>query len=70
MTVLFLIVEKVTILKPYDKNILAKLEGNCNIYRKLVLLIKLDTQMYYNMRVILGFETIQYIVSYKLYSIK
>lgn len=45
-----------TILEPYDKKILAKLDGNCNIYRKLLLLLKLDTQAYYNMRLILGYE--------------
>ena len=56
MTVLFLIVDVVTILEPYDKKILAKLDGNCNIYRKLVLLTKLDTPTYYNMRIILGLE--------------
>ena len=50
------IVEKVTTLEPYDKKILAKFSTNCNIYCKLVLLIKLDTQVYYNMRIILGLE--------------
>ena len=45
-----------TILEPYDKKILVNLSKNCNIYRKLVLLIKLDTQAYYNMRIILGLE--------------
>ena len=49
-------VEKGTTLEPYDKKILAKLDGNCNIYRKLVLLIKLDTQAYYNIKMILGLE--------------
>ena len=56
---LFLIVEKGTILEPYDKKILENLSKNCNIYSKLVLLIKLDTQAYYNMRMILGYETVQ-----------
>ena len=56
MTVLFLIVDVVTILEPYDKKILAKLDGNCNIYRKLILHMKLDTQAYYNLRIILGLE--------------
>ena len=51
-------VEKVTTLEPYDKRILANLAKNCNIYCKLVLLIKLDTQTYYNMRLILGLETL------------
>ena len=59
MTVLFLIVEKGTILEPYDKKILAKLSENCNLYCKLVLFLKLDTQAYYNMRIILGYETVQ-----------
>ena len=49
-------VEKGTILEPYDKKILANLSKNCNIYCKLILLIKLDTQVYYNMRIILGLE--------------
>ena len=49
-------VDKGTILEPYNKNILAKLDDNCNIYCKLVLLLKLDTQAYYNMRIILGLE--------------
>ena len=51
-------VEKGTNLEPYDKKILAKLSKNCNIYRKLVLLIKLDTQAYYNIRMALGLETV------------
>ena len=53
----FVIVEKGTILEPCNKKILANLEDNCNVYRKLVLLIKLDTQTYYNMRLILGLES-------------
>ena len=53
---LFLIVEKGTILEPYDKKILANLSKNCNIYCELVLLLKLDTQAYYNMRMVLGYE--------------
>ena len=51
-----LIVDEVTILEPNDKKILAKLSENCNLYCKLVLLLKLDTQAYYNMRIILGLE--------------
>ena len=50
-------VDKVTILEPCDKKILANLEGNCNIYQKLVLFLKLDTQAYYNLRLILGLES-------------
>ena len=56
MSLLFLFVDEVTILEPNDKKILTKLNDNYNIYKKLVLLIKLDTQMYYNIRVILGLE--------------
>ena len=56
--ILFYGVEKGTILEPYDKKILANLSKNCNIYCKLVLLIKLDTQAYYNMRMVLGLEII------------
>ena len=50
-------VEKVTNVKPYNNKILAKLDDNYNIYRKLVLLLKLDTQVYYNLRIILSYET-------------
>ena len=57
MTVLFYGVDGVTILEPNDKKILTKLSDNCNVYKRLVLLIKLDTQAYYNMRLILGLET-------------
>ena len=57
---MFLIVEKVTNVEPYDKKILAELNDNCNVYKKLVLLIKLDTQAYYNMRIILGLEVTDY----------
>ena len=53
------VVEKVMTLEPYDKKILAKLSENCNLYCKLVLLLKLDTQAYYNMRIILGYEMVQ-----------
>jgi len=49
-------VVKVPQQEPYDKKILANLDDNCNIYRKLVLLLKLDTQTYYNMRMVLGYE--------------
>ena len=54
-------VEKGTILEPYDKKILANLSENCNIYCKLVLLLKLDTQAYYNMRIILGLDVNNYL---------
>ena len=52
-------VDEVTILEPNDKRILAKLSKNCNLYSKLVLFLKLDTQAYYNMRMILGYKTVQ-----------
>ena len=51
-----LFVVKVPKQEPFDKKILAILGGNCNIYCKLVLFLKLDTQVYYNMRLILGLE--------------
>ena len=54
-----LIVVKVPKQELCDKKILAELNDNCNVYHKLVLLIKLDIQMYYNMRIILGYETVQ-----------
>jgi hypothetical protein len=57
MTVLFYGVDGVTILEPCDKNILAKLDGNCNIYNKLVLFLKLEIQTYYNLRMVLGLES-------------
>ena len=40
----------------YDKKILQQLTNKCNIYYKLVLLLKLDTQTHYNIRIILGLE--------------
>jgi hypothetical protein len=49
-------VEKVTTLEPCDKKILANLSKKYNIYCELVLLLKLDTHAYYNMRFILGLE--------------
>ena len=39
-------------------DIIAKLNDNCNIYHRLILLIKLDTQVYYNIRMALGLETL------------
>ena len=54
--ILFYGVEKVTNVEPSDKKILANLKDKCNIYQMLILLIKLDTRVYYNMRIILGLE--------------
>ena len=50
----FFIVDEVTILEPPYKKILAELGSKCNIYHKLVLTMKLATQEYYNMRMVLG----------------
>jgi hypothetical protein len=49
-------VDEVTILEPFDKNIIANLGNKYNIYHKLILHMKLDTQTYYNLRIILGLE--------------
>ena len=57
MAILYNNVVKVPKQEPCDKNILANLSENCNIYCKLVLLLKLDTQVYYNIRFLLGYET-------------
>ena len=54
-------VDERTILEPCDKKILAKLAKNCNIYHRLILLMKLDTQSYYNLRLILGLECKTYL---------
>lgn len=36
--------------EPYDKKILAKLGNKCNIFHRLIILMKLDTQTYYNIQ--------------------
>ena len=54
---LFYGVDKVTILEPDDKKIIANLGKKFDIYHKLILLMKLDTEMYYNIRLIIGLET-------------
>lgn len=54
-------VVKVTILEPFDKEILANLSKKCNIYHKLILLIKLDTQTYYNIKMTLRFTSLSQI---------
>ena len=49
-------VVKVTNVEPYDKKIIANLGDKYNIFHRLILLIKLDTQTYYNIRMILGLK--------------
>ena len=51
-----IIVVKVTNIEPFDKKIITNLGNKYNIYHRLILLMKLDTQTYYNLRVILGLE--------------
>ena len=40
--------------EPTDNEILSQIMQSDNIYHKLILLMKLDTQTYYNIRMILG----------------
>lgn len=47
-------VVKVTTLEPFDKKIVAELGEKLNIYHKFVLVMKYSTQVYYNIRMILG----------------
>ena len=56
MTVLFLIVDEVTILEPNDKKIITNLGNKYNIFYRLIILMKLDAQTYYNIRMMLGLE--------------
>ena len=49
-------VEKVSTLEPYDNEILSQIMQSDNIYHRLILLMKLDTQTYYNIRMILRLE--------------
>ena len=56
--ILFYGVVEVTILEPFDKKIIANLGSMFNIFHKLVLTMKQATQTYYNIRMILGYETI------------
>ena len=58
MTVLFLIVDEVTILEPNDKEIVSHDIDSDNIYQRIVSVMKQSTQEYYNMRMILNLETI------------
>ena len=55
---LFLIVDGVTILEPNDNEILSQIMQSDNIYHRIVCVMKQSTQEYYNMRIILGLETI------------
>lgn len=43
-------VVKVPQQEPYDKKILAKLGNKCNIFHRLIILMKLDTQTCYNIQ--------------------
>ena len=49
-------VVKVTNVEPCDNEILSQIMQSDKIYHRLVLLIKLDTYTYYNLKVILGLE--------------
>ena len=50
-------VDDVTILEPKDKEIITNLGSKFNIYHKLILIMKLNTQTYYSIRMILGLST-------------
>ena len=54
-------VDEVTILEPFDKKIVAELGDKCNVYHKVVLVMKHSTQVYYNMRIILDMEYKRYV---------
>ena len=54
---LFYGVDEVTILEPFDNEILSQIIRLDNIYHKLILFMQLDTQTYYNIRMVLGLET-------------
>ena len=47
-----------TILEPNDNEILSQIMQSDNIYHRIVCVMKQSTQEYYNMRIILGLETI------------
>lgn len=51
---LFLFAEEGTILEPCNKKIITNLGNKYNIYHNLILLMKLDTQTYYNIKIVLG----------------
>ena len=56
MTVLFLIVDEVTILEPVDSAIVSQKMLPDNIYQRIVYIMKQSTQEYYNIRMVLGLE--------------
>jgi len=53
-------VDKVTILEPFehpdDNEILSQIMCSDNVYHRLILLMKFDTQTYYDIRIVLGLE--------------
>ena len=50
-------VDGVTILEPYDKEIVSHDIDSDNIYQRIVYIMKQSTQEYYNMRIVLGLES-------------
>ena len=54
---LFYGVDGVTILEPYDKEIVSHDIDSDNIYQRIVSIMKQATQEYYNMRIVLGLES-------------
>ena len=56
----FFNVVKVTIMEPFDKNIISDKNAGAtsgrNVYTELVRIMKDSTQEYYNMRITLGLE--------------
>lgn len=60
MTVLFLIVDEVTILEPFEQSVdnetIPQKTLPDNIYQRIVYIMKQSTQEYYNMRMVLGYE--------------
>ena len=58
--VLFLNVDEVTILEPFeqptDNEILSQMMSSDNLYHRIVSIMKQSTQEYYNMRMVLGLE--------------
>ena len=50
-------VDGVTILEPYDKEIVSHDIDSDNIYQRIVSIMKQATQEYYNMRIVLGLES-------------
>ena len=62
MTVMFLIVDEVTILEPNDNEILSQIMPSDNVYRKLTLLMKLDIQTFCKIQIYLKCLTFYQIV--------